>query len=46
MQSLSSALGGGEQSASQPGHFTTREKAPGIQWIGMICYYVNQIDGS
>jgi hypothetical protein len=32
--SLISALDGGEWSASRPGHFTPREKAPGIQWIG------------
>jgi hypothetical protein len=28
------ALDGGEWSASHPGRFTTRERAPGTQWIG------------
>jgi hypothetical protein len=31
---LTSALDGGEWSASHPGHFTPREKAPGMHWIG------------
>jgi len=31
---LTSALDGGEWSASHPGRFTTRERAPGIHWIG------------
>jgi len=31
---LTSALDGGEWSASRPGHFTLREKAPGTHWIG------------
>jgi hypothetical protein len=32
--SLASALDGGEWSASLPGCFITRERAPGTQWIG------------
>jgi len=32
--SLTSALNGGEWSASRPGHFTSREKAPGTHWLG------------
>jgi len=32
--SLTSALDGGEWSASRPGHFTPRERAPGAHWIG------------
>jgi hypothetical protein len=31
---LTSALDGGEWSASRPGHFTPRERAPGTHWIG------------
>jgi hypothetical protein len=31
---LTSALGGGEWSASRPGRFTPRERAPGTYWIG------------
>jgi len=31
---LTSALDGGEWSASCPGHFTHRERAPGTHWIG------------
>jgi hypothetical protein len=31
---LTLALDGGEQSASQPGHFTPRERMPGTNWIG------------
>jgi len=31
---LTSALDGGEWSASRPGRFTPREIAPGIHWIG------------
>jgi hypothetical protein len=31
---LTSALAGGEWSASRPGSFTPGEKAPGTQWIG------------
>jgi hypothetical protein len=34
IHSLTSALDGGEWSASCPGHFTPRETAPGIHWIG------------
>jgi hypothetical protein len=34
MQSLTSALEGGEWSASRLGRFTPREKTPGIHWIG------------
>jgi hypothetical protein len=32
--SLTSALDGGEWSASRPAHFTPRERAPGTHWIG------------
>jgi hypothetical protein len=32
--SLTSALNGGEWSASRPGRFTPRETAPGAHWIG------------
>jgi hypothetical protein len=32
--SLNSALDGGEWSASRPGRFTPRERAPGTHWIG------------
>jgi hypothetical protein len=35
MHSLTSALDGGEWSASRPGRFTTREIAPGTHWIGI-----------
>jgi len=31
---LTSALDGGEWSASRPGRFTLKERAPGIHWIG------------
>jgi hypothetical protein len=31
---LSSALAGGEWSASRPGRFTPGERAPGTHWIG------------
>jgi hypothetical protein len=31
---LTSALDGGEWSASRPGRFTCRERAPGTHWIG------------
>jgi hypothetical protein len=31
---LTSALLGGEWSASRPGHFTPKERVPGIHWIG------------
>jgi hypothetical protein len=31
---LTSALAGGEWSASRPGRFTPGETAPGIHWIG------------
>jgi len=31
---LASALGGGEWSASRPGHFTSRERDPGTHSIG------------
>jgi hypothetical protein len=34
MHSLTLALDGGEWSASRPGHFTPRERAPGTHWIG------------
>jgi hypothetical protein len=32
--SLTSALDGGEWSASRPGRYTSRERAPGTHWIG------------
>jgi hypothetical protein len=32
--SLTSALDGAEWSASRPGHFTPKERAPGTHWIG------------
>jgi hypothetical protein len=32
--SLTSALDGGEWSASRPGRFTPTERAPGTHWIG------------
>jgi hypothetical protein len=32
--SLTSALDGGEWSASRPGRFTPRERAAGTHWIG------------
>jgi hypothetical protein len=32
--SLTSALDGGEWSASRPGRFTPRERVPGTHWIG------------
>jgi hypothetical protein len=31
---LTSELAGGEWSASRPGRFTTRERAPSTHWIG------------
>jgi hypothetical protein len=31
---LTSAVDGGEWSASRPGRFIPRERAPGTQWIG------------
>jgi hypothetical protein len=31
---LTSAIDGGEWSASRPGRFTSSEKAPGTHWIG------------
>jgi hypothetical protein len=31
---LTSALAGGEWSGSDPRRFTTRERAPGIHWVG------------
>jgi hypothetical protein len=31
---LASALDGGEWSASRPGRFTPKERAPGTHWIG------------
>jgi hypothetical protein len=34
MHSLTSALDGSEWSASHPGHFTPRERAPGTHWLG------------
>jgi hypothetical protein len=34
IHSLTSALDGGEWSASRPGRFIPRERAPGIHWIG------------
>jgi hypothetical protein len=32
--SLTSALDGGEWSASRPGRFTHKERTPGTHWIG------------
>jgi hypothetical protein len=32
--SMTSALDGGERSASRPGRFTLKERAPGTHWIG------------
>jgi hypothetical protein len=32
---LNSTLGGGELSASRPGCFTPRERAPDTHWIGL-----------
>jgi hypothetical protein len=32
--SLTSALDGGDWSASRPGRFTPRERTPGTHWIG------------
>jgi hypothetical protein len=32
--SLTSALDGGEWSASRPGRFTPRQRSPGSHWIG------------
>jgi hypothetical protein len=32
--SFTSALDGGEWSASSPGRFTARKRAPGTHWIG------------
>jgi hypothetical protein len=34
IHSLTSALDGGEWSASRPSRFTSRERAPGTHWIG------------
>jgi hypothetical protein len=34
IHSLTSALDGGEWSATRPGRFTPRERAPGTHWIG------------
>jgi hypothetical protein len=34
LHALTSALDGGEWSASRPGRFTPRERAPGTHWIG------------
>jgi hypothetical protein len=34
MHSLTLALDGSEWSASRPGRFTPRERAPGNHWIG------------
>jgi hypothetical protein len=34
MHSLTSAPDGDEWSASHPGHFTSRERAPRTHWIG------------
>jgi len=33
-ESLTSALDGGEWSASRPGRVTSRERTPGTHWIG------------
>jgi hypothetical protein len=37
---LTSALAGGEWSASQPGRFTLGKRAPGTNWIGGWVGYV------
>jgi len=38
--SWTQALDGGERSASRPGCFTSRERAPGTHWIGLrVCLY-------
>jgi hypothetical protein len=38
MHSLTSALDGDECSASRPGRFTSKERAPGTHWIrGRVC---------
>jgi hypothetical protein len=34
MHSLTSALDGGEWSASRPSRFISKERAPGTHWIG------------
>jgi hypothetical protein len=34
LHALTSALEGGERSASLPGRFTPRERVPGTPWIG------------
>jgi hypothetical protein len=34
IHSLTSALDGGELSATRPGRFTAKERAPGTHWIG------------
>jgi hypothetical protein len=34
MHSLTATLDGGEWSASRPGRFTPRERAPGTHWTG------------
>jgi hypothetical protein len=34
-RTLTSAIDGGEWSASRPGRFTPRERAPGTHWIGV-----------
>jgi hypothetical protein len=36
--SLTSALDGGELSASRPGRLTSKDKAPGTHWIGGWVY--------
>jgi len=36
MRSLNSALDGGERTASRPGRFTPRERAPDTHWIGRL----------
>jgi hypothetical protein len=42
---LTSALDGGECSASRPGRFTPGEKAPGTHWIGGLVHPRAGLDG-
>jgi hypothetical protein len=41
---LTSALDGGEWSASRPGRFTTRENVPSIHWTGGWVYSIVGLD--
>jgi hypothetical protein len=42
---LTSALGGGEWSASRTGHFTPGERAPYTHWVGGWVYTRACLDG-